>query len=133
MPQQKGVAKLYWQDPMTPEKPTIVIVDDDPSHLQLYGWVIERGGFAVHPVLASGEVDSLGFGAADLLVLDYRLGPMKSIDVARRWMEEFPQRPLILLSDVQWLPDEFTGITKNFVRKGEPQQLIDTISALLQR
>lgn len=109
-----------------------MIVDDDPSHLQLYGWIIERGGFGVHPVLATGNVASLPLVDADLAVLDYKLGPLRSPDVARRWLDQCPNRPIIVLSDGPWLPDEFAGITKSFIRKGEPQQLIDTIASLLK-
>lgn len=112
-------------------KPVVMIVDDDPSHLKLYGWIVERGGFAVHPVLAAGQAATLPLVSADVAVLDYRLGPIKSIDVAQRLRQSAPPQPIILLSDALWMPEEFTDVASKFVRKGEPQQLLDAIAELL--
>lgn len=109
-----------------------MMVDDDPSHLQLYSWIIERGGFAVHGVLAANTLARTPLVASDLTVLDYRLGPLRAIDVAHRVLELSPGKPIVLLSDVQWLPDEFVPLDVRFIRKGEPQQLIDTIAELLK-
>ena len=117
----------------TAAKPLVLLVDDDPSHLKLYSWIIERGGYSAHPVLATGAVDKLPIVPSDVSVLDYRLGPIKSVDVAHRILRESPGNPVIILSDSIWMPEEFRGVTTVFVRKGDPQQLLDSITAELTK
>jgi DNA-binding response OmpR family regulator len=113
------------------QKPLVMLVDDDPSHLQLYAWIVDRGGFQSHSVLAKGKVEDLPLVRADIAVLDYRLGPISSADVAKRVQVISPGRPILILSDAPWMPDEFTSLCSAFVRKGEPQLLLDQIGTLL--
>lgn len=40
-------------------KPTVLILDDDPVHLKIYGWIVDRGDFRAVTALAKD-------GAADL-------------------------------------------------------------------
>jgi DNA-binding response OmpR family regulator len=111
----------------------VMLIDDDPSHLKLYTWVIERGGFSVHPVLATGSVETLPLASASVYVLDYRLGPIDPIKVAKRARTIAPASPILILSDSLWMPEEFVGLTSEFLRKGEPQELVDRLHALVAR
>ncbi len=111
----------------------VLIVDDDPSHLQLYSLVIERGGF--HPVTALAESDNVPLPEnerVDLAVLDYRLGAqLSAVDVANRVRDRYPNIPIIVLSDMLWMPDDMAPYAFGFVRKGEPEQLLEMISTAL--
>jgi DNA-binding response OmpR family regulator len=117
------------------EKATVLIVDDDPAHLKLYRWVLQRGGFrAIVALVDSGVVTIPGGEHIDAAVLDYRLGPkLTAVDVAKRLRSSLPSMPILVLSDLPWMPDDVAPYASGFVRKGEPQQLIDTISAILGR
>ena len=116
-----------------PPSPTVLIVDDDPSHLQLYRWVLERGGFrALTALVKNGRVDFPDDPRIDVAVLDYRLGPeLTAVEVAQRLRVDSPSMPIVVLSDMPWMPDDVAPYASGFVRKGEPQQLIDTLSSVL--
>ena len=110
--------------------PTVLIIDDDPVHLQIYGWILKSAGFIPCPALVnSNGVDIPDGGTVvDVVVLDYRLtGGMKATDAARLVNGAYPDAPIILLSDVYGIPDDIAPYIKAFVRKGEPEKLIATV------
>jgi len=115
------------------EMRTVLVVDDDPSHLKLYSLVIERGGFDAITALVQRETLALPEDArVDLAVLDYRLGTqITAVDVARRLQASFPGVPIVVLSDVMWMPEDIAPYAVGFVRKGEPEQLLATIASTL--
>ena len=57
-----------------PASPRVLIIDDDPSHLEIYGMIVQRAGFEPIPVLVrfSGS-DPIPDSKIDLVLLDYRL------------------------------------------------------------
>jgi DNA-binding response OmpR family regulator len=115
------------------EKPTVLLIDDDPSHLQLYSWVLARGGFRAVTALVNGDgLELPRTEPIELIVLDYQLGRVKSVDVARKLGEVFPAKPVLVLSDMQWLPDDIAPYATAFVRKGEPEQLLTQVHSLLK-
>lgn len=111
---------------------TVLIVDDDPSHLKIYSWVLERGGFRSLPALVKSEtIDFPEAERVDVVVLDYRLGGgLTAVDVAKRLRKLYPSVPILVLSDLFGMPEDIAPYAAAFVRKGEPQQLLDTISAI---
>lgn len=112
----------------------ILIVDDDPAHLKLYGWVLERGGFRAVPALADGG--TLELPRAERIavaVIDYRLGHLTAVEVAEQIKRAYSKAPLVVLSDEAWMPDDIAPFAAGFVRKGEPQQLLDMVGALVER
>lgn len=75
--------------------PTVLIVDDDPSHLKIYSWIVERGGYRTIPLLAWGRPLAIPRAEAiDLVLLDYRLGEsLTAADVAEQVKAAFPSVP----------------------------------------
>ena len=55
-------------------RPSILIVDDDPVHLRIYGWIVEAAGYRALPAQARFSGVDLPEDPADLVLLDYRLG-----------------------------------------------------------
>jgi DNA-binding NtrC family response regulator len=112
---------------------TVLIVDDDPSHLKLYSWVVERGGFRSLTALVRRDVIDLpDTERIDVAVLDYRLGDkLSAVDVAKRLKTIYPAIAILILSDMLWMPEDVAPYASAFIRKGEPQQLIDMISAAI--
>jgi DNA-binding NtrC family response regulator len=108
---------------------SVLIIDDDPVHLQIYGWILKSAGFVPFPALArSNGVDMPAGHAIDVVVLDYRLtGSLTATDAAKLVNEAFPNAPIILLSDLFGIPDDIAPYVKAFVRKGEPEKLIATV------
>jgi DNA-binding response OmpR family regulator len=111
------------------ENCAVLIIDDDPNHLQIYTWILKSAGFTPVPALAKSDGVDLPVGQPiHVAVLDYRLGGrLKATDAARVVNETFPQTPIILLSDLYDVPDDISPYIKAFVRKGQPEKLVATI------
>lgn len=114
-------------------KPTILIVDDDPSHLKLYSWVIQQGGWqAATALVGSSKVNLPDASPVDAILLDYRLAStLTAIAVSKLLKQAYPAAPIVVLSEMPWMPTEMAPHAAAFVHKGEPQQLIDTMAAIL--
>ena len=112
---------------------SILVVDDDPVHLRIYGWIMNAAGFrAVTAQVLSNEVSLPGEGHFDVVVLDYRLtGTLTAVEAARQIEKKYPNVPIVILSDMFEMPDDIAPYARKFVRKGEPEKLIATISGLL--
>jgi ActR/RegA family two-component response regulator len=112
----------------------ILIVDDDPAHLKLYSWILDRGGFVPVSLLVSGpELKIPPEDSIQLAVVDYRLGNnWTAVKVIEKLRQSYADMPVILLSDFAWLPEDAAPHVSAFVRKGEPQELLDTITKTLR-
>ncbi|HKR31873.1 MAG TPA: response regulator [Terriglobales bacterium] len=114
-------------------RPTVLLIDDDPSHLKLYAWILERGGFRPLTLLVNhAALEFPRSEPVDLIVMDYRMGNSISAPaIARMAQEAFPKRPVLVLSDMQWMPDDIAPYAAGFARKGEPEQLLAKIRTLV--
>lgn len=113
-------------------KPTVLILDDDPVHLKIYGWIVDRGNFRALTALArNGSADLPAGEAVDVVVLDYRLGAsITAKDLLPPIRSAFPGAPVVILSELEWMPDELKGEATGFVRKGEPEELLNVLRHL---
>jgi CheY-like chemotaxis protein len=109
---------------------SILIVEDDPLHLKLYTWIVERGGFSTIPLLVEGPSLQWPTESFEIALLDYRLGLMQAPEIAAQIRERAPEAELIILSDSMWLPDEMRPFTQRFVRKGEPEELLKMLAEI---
>ena len=114
--------------------PTVLIVDDDPSHLKIYSWIIERGGYRAVPMLAWAQPLTIPkTEPVDLALLDYRLGESLSApDVAEQVKSAFPDAPILVLSDLMYMPEDMAKHATAFVRKGNPEELLQTLDTFLK-
>ena len=113
---------------------TVLFLDDDPQLLKLYQWIIGRGPFTVIPVLVGGEVWIMPEEHPDVVALDYRLkGSRTAVDFAKQLNSQYPDTPILILSELEWLPEDIAPYTAAFVNKGEPERLIDTLIKLAGR
>jgi len=110
---------------------TVLLVDDDPAHIKLYSLILERAGHQPMGLLVDRAEIELPSGEVDLILLDYRLGIASSIDLAKKLNVRFPSTPIVVLSDLQWMPKDIAPFATSFVRKGEPEQLLATIRSTL--
>ncbi len=112
---------------------TILLIDDDPSQLKLYRWILERGAFRVVPALVGSSSVSLPdpeVVSVDVVLLDYRLSSeLTAADIAADVRNRFPKAPIVVLSDLPFMPDVAREFADGFVQKGEPEKLLKTVEA----
>ena len=116
-----------------PFKASILIIDDDPVHLQIYRLVLESAGFKGLPVLVS--LRGMDFPEEDVhaVLLDYRLAPnISAREVALEVQARYPKAPILLLSDMHEAPADTAPIVQAFVRKGNPEKLLATLHKLIE-
>ena len=113
-------------------QPRVLILDDEPSHLKLYSWILERQGFSPVPILVGMQAPTFADHAdVDIVVLDYtyRTG-VKATEVAEQVRKRWAGIQIIVLSDMMWMPDDIAATANTFVRKGEPEQLVAKVAEL---
>jgi len=112
---------------------SVLIVDDDPLHLRIYGWIIEAAGYRALPAEVRYAGVDIPTEPVDLVLLDYHLeGQRSAVDIAKVIHERLPDAPVIVLSDAPMLPEDIAPLVQGFVRKGDPAKLVDTLHKVLQ-
>jgi DNA-binding NtrC family response regulator len=107
----------------------VLIFDDDPLHLDIYGIIVQKAGFESIPVLVkfSGH-DPIPNSKIDVVLLDYRLNSVKTApEIAQEIRATFPEAPIILLSDSWTTPADIAPFISQFVRKGDPARLLEVL------
>lgn len=107
----------------------VLIVDDDPSHIEIYSLLVRQTGYEAVPALV--RFTGVEFPADDNIdaaILDYRLNCLRtSTELAQEIRIRFPDTPIILLSDGWNLPTEIAPYVTDFVRRGEPASLLEKL------
>ena len=118
---------------MRPIPRKVLIVDDDPSHLEIYGLLLKQAGY--EPVSALVRFTGAEFPAdpnISGIILDSRLHSLKtSSDLARQIRARYPRAPIVLLSDAQSPAAEIGPDVTDSVRRGDPAELLGKLSVLV--
>jgi DNA-binding NtrC family response regulator len=110
---------------------SVLIIDDDPAHLRIYGWIMDAAGYASKPALVKADRIDFPEGPIDVVVMDYRLtGQITAVQAAEEIRRRFPKAPIVVLSDMYDLPADIAPYAGAFVRKGEPAKLVETLGRL---
>lgn len=119
-------------------KPTILIVEDEPSIVMLLQYNIEKAGFLTE-VANDGEeaVKKVNQVEYDLIVLDLMLPKMNGIEVCKKIRKSKNQVPILMLTAKDQEENKVLGLqigaddylTKPF----SPRELIARIQAILRR
>ena len=119
--------------PMSPGQSKVLIVDDDPSHLEIYGLLMQQAGYRpVSALVKFAGADIPRDEGIGLILLDYRLHSLRtSTELAQEIRGLFPGAPIILLSDLWSLPADIAPYVTEFVRKGQPAKLLQVVGRLL--
>jgi DNA-binding response OmpR family regulator len=115
---------------MHSSRPKVLIVDDDPMHLEIYGLLMKQAGYESLPLLVRFTGTEIPRNQPlGLVLLDYRLNSARtSPEYAQEIRSVYPQVPIIVLSDLWTLPTDIAPFVSGFVRKGEPAKLLETVS-----
>lgn len=115
------------------EQGKVLIVDDDASHLEIYAMLLKQAGLQPLTLL----VRFLGLDVPpgeqiDLVLLDYTLHSVKSsASIAQDIHAVYPSAPIVVLSDLWSLPADIKPFVADFVRKGQPAKLLETVRRLI--
>lgn len=112
----------------------VMIVDDDPSHLEIYALLLKQAGYdPVSALVRFTGADLPRDADIDGIILDYRLNSlMTSSDLARQMRGVYPEAPIVLLlSDIRVVPADIAPYVSDFVRRGEPAELLRKLSVLV--
>jgi DNA-binding response OmpR family regulator len=120
---------------MASDHPKVLIVDDDPSHLEIYGLLLKQAGYEPLPTQVNFAGAALPQDAGvGLVLLDYKLQSLRtSAELAREIRDLYPSAPIVLLSDLWSLPEDVAPFVVEFVRKGQPAKLLQVVGRLLPR
>ncbi len=107
----------------------VLIIDDDPTHLKIYGWIVNAAGYEALPALVRSDRIEFPQKHIDVVVMDYRLtGQITAVQAAELTQSLYPGAPIIVLSDVYDLPADIAPYARAFVRKGEPAKLVEALA-----
>ncbi len=114
------------------ERKRILIVDDDPSHLDIYGMIVDRAGYLPVPLLVRfAGPEPVPDGKIAAILLDYRMNSVKTTpEIAQEIKARHPEAPILLLSDLWSVPDDIQPYITEFVRKGQPENLLKALVKL---
>ena len=106
---------------------TILMVDDEPEHLKMQSWFMNEAGFRVITVVVGRN--SFGLPEKErpgLILMDYRLNceltPTQIVGLLR---QTFKDAPIVLLSSADAMPEEMLPLVDGFIRKTDPEKLVD--------
>ena len=111
----------------------VLIVDDDPSHIEIYGLLLKQAGYEpVSALVRFTGADLPSEPTIDGVILDSRLHSLKSSsDLARQIRFRYPRAPIVLLSDTHCPAADIAPYVADSVRRGEPAELLGKLSALV--
>jgi DNA-binding response OmpR family regulator len=107
----------------------VLIIDDDPTRLKIYGWIVTTAGYEALLALVTADRIDFPDRAIDQVLLDYRLtGQITAVEAVAQIRSRYAEAPIIVLSDLYDLPADVAPLVQAFVRKGEPGQLVNTLA-----
>jgi DNA-binding response OmpR family regulator len=122
-----------------PSRGTVLVVDDEPTILEIVGRYMERAGYETYEAADGFEALRLaGLHRPDLVVLDLMLPGIDGIEVMRQ-LHELPGDPIavILLTARGEESDRLVGLRKGaddyVVKPFSPKELVARVEAVLRR
>lgn len=114
---------------MSSTRPTILVLDDDPSHLKIYSWIVEQAQCRALTVQVRSSSLDLPVGeSVDLILMDYRYSSsLTATDIVTAVKVAFPGVPIAVLSELYGMPTDMKPHAMAFIRKGEPQELVNRL------
>ncbi|HEX6667168.1 MAG TPA: response regulator transcription factor [Solirubrobacterales bacterium] len=121
------------------EKRTVLVVDDEPTILEIVGRYMERAGYETHSAADGPEaLRQADLHRPDLVVLDLMLPGIDGIEVMRQ-LHERPGPPIavILLTAKGEESDRLVGLRRGaddyVVKPFSPAELVARVDAVLRR
>jgi DNA-binding response OmpR family regulator len=122
-----------------PASRTVLVVDDEPTIVEIVGRYMERAGYETHTAGDGPEALRIAeLHDPDLIVLDVMLPGTDGIEVMRRLQERpGPRTAVILLTARGEEPDRLAGLRRGaddyVVKPFSPAELVARVDAVLRR
>lgn len=118
---------------------TVLVVDDEPSILDVVGIILERERhIALKAGNAAQALKAIADGGVDAVILDIVLPGRGGLDLLMEIRRDYPDLPVIVMSGkVRTDSAHFIQLSRQFGAKGIlakpflPKELLDTLSAAL--
>jgi DNA-binding response OmpR family regulator len=120
----------------------VLLVDDDPIMLQLFGGLLARRGFEVLYAHDGAEGWEMARKTKpELIMLDYRMPGMDGMETAQHLKEDSPETrdvPIVMLSSEDFSPDAQKALkeigVEDYIHKGQPpEEIIARVKAVLKK
>lgn len=114
---------------------TILLVDDNDNHLDLYGGIIQDNGYETVKARSAEEALAI-INKRDihLVVIDVKMKGLSGLDALTIIDREFPLVPVILHTGFNFKNDRCSGIADAYVTKSSTgQELIASIQDVFKR
>jgi DNA-binding response OmpR family regulator len=117
---------------------TVLVVDDEPTIVEVVGRYMERAGYETHRAFDGPEALRLaGLHRPDLVVLDVMLPGLDGIEVMKRLQESGERTAVILLTARGEESDRLVGLRHGaddyVVKPFSPAELVARVDAVLRR
>ena len=121
-----------------PEQLRVLVVDDEPSIVDVISMALRHSGFGVEAAGTGGEaLDQVRRWRPHVIVLDVMLPDMEGFEVARRLSAEHAEVPILFLSARDSTADKVRGLTTggdDYVTKPfSLDEIVARIKAILRR
>ena len=116
----------------------ILLVDDEPSILQLARMYLERDGYRIHESMdGEAALEAASKHKPALIVLDVMLPKVDGFDVCRRLRSNGDQTPIIMLTardeDIDKILGLELGADDYLTKPFNPRELVARVKAILRR
>jgi CheY-like chemotaxis protein len=117
---------------LSPTKPLILCIEDDPSYLSLRKAVLERAGYSVIGVMTAADaLKALREEPIKVTIADNMLEGTTGAELAKEKKKIKPDVPIILLSGSP--PQDLSSVDV-YVRKGEAtEKFLSIVGDVVQR
>jgi len=120
----------------TPTPPRILVVDDDPSFGRIMLELSKESLVSLTVCTSIGELDTLKRWKFDAAILDYDLGHINGLELAKRLKHHLGKAPIILVSQTQQVEtpiSRWPSTVKSFIHKSIGHHaILDTAVAALE-
>lgn len=116
------------------QRKQILCIDDDPSILQMYRFLLECSGFTTHTA-ANGRdgITILQSHPIDSVILDYVMNEIDGHSLSAEIRKIRPEIPLIMVSAHPNARESSSYSADVFIRKGDdPEVLLDVLKSVLE-
>ena len=121
---------------MGQKTPRILVVDDDPQVLGLFGRILEKGGYSVRLVSSGNRfLEALGEEAFDLVVMDLSMPQPDGFELLKRLKTDMPELKILAVSG--YLPGSLLraagllGAAFTLPKADAPRKLLESVERLL--